>query len=419
VRRNRIGAGLVALATVATAAGLAAGGGGHPTKAAADIVVSPRLRPLLARTVVVPGTPPALGWPAQGEGAVAVQGIGLVGASPHQRILPIASLTKMMTAYVVLHDHPLAPGQSGPSLVMAAHDVAAYVAETQADNSNVPVRLGERLSELQLLEALLLPSADNIADRLGVWDAGSDPAFVARMNATARALGLLHTHYADASGLDPRSRSTAADQARLASDLMALPVVRAIVVHPSLPFPVAGTVPNYNPALGTDGIVGVKSGFTPQAQGCLAVSAYRIVGGRHVLVVAVSLDQPDALYGAARAAERLLGGATAAPLAPPPSPTGTPVATAAASWAGTTATARAAPGAVPTVGWPGLRLVRTLAPVLLRPTTAPGAASIRTRSPQVVGRLVVHAPWGIDGGGPVVTSRPLPPVPAGYVPPVG
>ena len=77
------------------------------------------------------------------------------------------------------------------------------------------VRAGEKLTERQALEAMLIPSGNNIAWMLARWDAGSDGAFVATMNARARSLGLRQTRYADASGADPATVSTAADQFRL------------------------------------------------------------------------------------------------------------------------------------------------------------------------------------------------------------
>jgi D-alanyl-D-alanine carboxypeptidase (penicillin-binding protein 5/6) len=188
---------------------------------------------------------------------------------------------------------------------MTRADVNAWVRASQSDESNAPVKLGEVLTEHQLLEALLIPSADNIADYLGAWDAGTDAKFVAKMNAMASTLGLTSTHYADASGVNPGSRSDAADQARLAAALMSDPIVRTIVDHRSLPFPVAGTIRNYNPALGVDGIIGVKSGFTSEAQGCLASAAFETVNRHSVLLVSVSLGQPDGLSGAARSDEKL------------------------------------------------------------------------------------------------------------------
>ncbi len=244
---------------------------------------------------------------------MAVLGEGVMESTAAEKAVPIASLTKMMTAYIVLKDHPLSPGEEGPTFVMSSADVAAYVHADQTDESNVPVALGEHLTEHQLLEALLIPSADNIADFLAGWDAGSLAAFVTKMNVTAAALGLHATHYADASGVNPQSRSDASDQALLAASLMQSPVVRGIVSKGHLRFPVAGTIWNYNPGLGTDGIIGVKSGFTSEAQGCLATAAWHEVGGKSgPRRRGDVLRQPDGLGTARRTSTRRLLTAAAA-----------------------------------------------------------------------------------------------------------
>ncbi len=90
-----------------------------------------------------------------------------------------------------------------------------------------PIEAGEQLTERQALQALLLPSANNIAAVLAQWDAGSASRFVARMNATARSLGMTHTRYTDPSGYDDATVSTAADQVRIVDRAMRLPVFAA------------------------------------------------------------------------------------------------------------------------------------------------------------------------------------------------
>jgi D-alanyl-D-alanine carboxypeptidase (penicillin-binding protein 5/6) len=318
---------------------------------------------------VVPGALGALPWPSGGQAAVAVANAGVMASSPGQHIAPIASLTKMMTAYVVLRDHALAPGTEGPQFTMTAADVRAWVAASSSGFSNVPVALGEHLTEHQLLEALLLPSADNIADYLAVWDAGSIPKFVGKMNAAARALGLRSTHYADASGINPGSRSDATDQARLAALLIGDPVVRSIVSHPSLRFQVAGTIRNYNPALGVDGIIGVKSGFTSAAHGCLATAAWERVAGHSVLLVSVALGQVDGLYGAARVDEKLTVAGAAKLVGSRPARSGSTVG--AVSIGGGSAVPVVISGPDPIfVGWPGLKVKSSLS---LLPLVASGA----------------------------------------------
>ena len=113
-----------------------------------------------------------------------VQGVGLVGATADQTSVPMASVTKVMTAIIVLRDHPLGDG-SGPTFTMTAANHAAWIHDATHDDSNLDVVAGEHLTERQLLEALMIPSADNIADYLARWDAGSIPAFVKKMNAMA------------------------------------------------------------------------------------------------------------------------------------------------------------------------------------------------------------------------------------------
>ena len=93
-----------------------------------------------------------------------------------------------MTALVVLADKPLAKGDTGPILTMTDQDVATYMADAAEQQSVVPVTAGEQLSEFEALEALLIPSGNNIAETLARWDAGSVAGFVTKMNQRAAAL---------------------------------------------------------------------------------------------------------------------------------------------------------------------------------------------------------------------------------------
>jgi D-alanyl-D-alanine carboxypeptidase (penicillin-binding protein 5/6) len=230
-------------------------------------------------------------WPADGFSAADIGGVGLVTGPGANRPVPIASVAKVMTAYVILHDHPLADG-SGPEITVQPSEAAAYPAQVRAGDSLVPVAAGESLTERQALAALLLPSADNMAWILARWDAGSQAAFVARMNATAQRLGLTGTHYTDPSGLDQSTTSTAADQVRLGAAAMRVPALAAITAMPAAVVPEAGLVRNTNTLLGQDGIAGLKTGSTQAAGGCLLVAAWSQVGGRKTLIVAATFGQP-------------------------------------------------------------------------------------------------------------------------------
>ena len=158
----------------------------------------------------------------------------------------------------------------------------------------VEVRAGEVITERQALQAVMLPSANNMARILAAWDSGSVAAFVEKMNATADRLGMSGTHYTDPSGLDPDTVSTARDQVVLAGKAMALPAFAEIVKQKQATLPVAGTVKNYNELVGRNGVVGIKTGSTDEAGGCLVFAAVVNVGGRKLTIVGAVLGQPGA-----------------------------------------------------------------------------------------------------------------------------
>jgi serine-type D-Ala-D-Ala carboxypeptidase (penicillin-binding protein 5/6) len=174
-----------------------------------------------------------LAWPGEGEAAVAVEGLGSLGTSGGGEPVPIASLAKVMTAYLVLEDHPLEPGGEGFRIRIGAGDVEEMHQRASAGQSVVAVEAGEVLSERQALEALLLPSANNVAALLAVHEAGSVEAFVAEMNEAAAELGMRRTRYTDPSGFEDTTVSTAADQLKIGRAAMADPTFAEIVALPS------------------------------------------------------------------------------------------------------------------------------------------------------------------------------------------
>ncbi len=180
-----------------------------------------------------------------------------------------------------------AAGQSGPAIPIDGTDQAVFEADQAAGDWVAPMIAGESLTELQLLQALLIPSADNVAPVLAQWDAGGMPRFVDKMNATARALGMGSTRYADADGLSPGTVSTAADQLLLAEAVAANPVVMAVVRQPRLSLPNSQLLYSYNTALGHNGVVGIKTGSTAAAGGCFMFAVDGTGGGRHVEVLGV------------------------------------------------------------------------------------------------------------------------------------
>jgi D-alanyl-D-alanine carboxypeptidase (penicillin-binding protein 5/6) len=201
----------------------------------------------------------------------------------------------MMTAYLILKDHPLSSGSSGPTITITVADVAAYKAAIANDDSGVKIAAGEELTERQALEALMLPSADDIAWALADWDDGSLTAFAAKMNAQARAMGMDNTDYTDPSGVASSTVSTAHDQLILVRAAMEVPAFAQFVSLRSATIPVAGTIANFNSETGEDGIIGVKTGSTDEALGCWAFAVRREVAGTERTVYGVVLGAPGNL----------------------------------------------------------------------------------------------------------------------------
>jgi D-alanyl-D-alanine carboxypeptidase (penicillin-binding protein 5/6) len=245
-----------------------------------------------------------------------VLGDGHPVASPGEQPVPIASLAKVMTAYLVLKRYPLGGAQDGFTLTVSAGEAEGVAQDRGEGQSVVAVAAGEQLTERQLLEALLIPSGNNIARMLGDVVAGSESGFVEEMNGEARALGMDQTTYTDPSGWDPGTVSTAADQLRVFEQAMRFPVFRQIVSMPRVTLPVAGTLTNFNPLV-ADGYAG-KTGSDSAAGGCLAFFTQATVAGRAMTAIGVVLGQgqgsntPALLAAAGQAAQQLVGSAAPA-----------------------------------------------------------------------------------------------------------
>jgi D-alanyl-D-alanine carboxypeptidase (penicillin-binding protein 5/6) len=304
---------------------------GAAALAAAVIAASVRLTAAVPppRAVVhVPATltltgdpPPPVDLPGGGSLVLEAEAGGApparLAALAPEVVRPIGSVAKTMTALAVLDAHPLAAGEEGPLLTMTAEDVSFFERALAVDGSSLPVHAGERLSERALLLGLMLPSANNLAETLGTWVAGSHDAFVARMNAMAQRLGMTATHFEDPSGFSPQTVSTAADLLRLGRAALAVPTLARIVATTDAPFPDGTTLHNLDYLLSAvPGWLGIKTGETPSAGGCLLFAVRRPLtgAGTPVTLVGAVLGQPHlggALDAARSAVESGYAGYTA------------------------------------------------------------------------------------------------------------
>lgn len=258
------------------------------------------LRPLPPPTVRlnIPKLPiaasPWVAWPDVGQAAVGAASYGVLASSGPQLPQATASIAKVVLSLCVLQKYPLEVGQAGPSFTIGDADVAFYNGAVSQDGSRLPVTLGEQLTEYQALQALLLPSANNIAESLALWVFGSQSAYAAYANQYLQQNGLTQTHIGnDASGYDPSTTSTATDLTRLGLLAAQNATIMEIASQSHADLPVAGTVYNYDTLLGTQGVTGLKTGNNNADPGAFLFTANVPVGSSSVAVSGAVMGAPS------------------------------------------------------------------------------------------------------------------------------
>lgn len=244
-------------------------------------------------TPTVPSREVSLDWPDYGEAAVGAPGYGVLATHGSQTPLPTASIAKVMTAVAVLRQRPLHIGEQGPDIVITQADVDSYHGFVTGDGSVVGVAVGEHISEYQALQALLLPSANNMAETLARWAFGSIDAYNDYANDYAKQLGLTSVRITDPSGYDAQTVASAHDLTLLGMLAMVNPVFAEIVAQPSAKIPVQGTISNYNFMLGEAGNVGIKTGNNDGDKGAFLFASKQEVGGRTITVIGTIMGGPD------------------------------------------------------------------------------------------------------------------------------
>ena len=230
-------------------------------------------------------------WPSGGEEAVGAVGYGLLATGGNQTPRPTASVAKLITSLAVLQKYPLNTGEQGPTLTLTAADVAIYQKYLSEGGSVAAVQAGEHITEYQALEAMMLPSANNMADTLAIWAFGSLPSYSSYANQMVDSMGLYHTHVgSDASGFLPDTTSTATDLVSLGFKVLQNPVLRQIIAEKSATIPVAGVIHNVNYLLGYDGIVGIKTGNSNQAGGVYLFASQKSIVPDHTITIIGAIE---------------------------------------------------------------------------------------------------------------------------------
>ncbi len=313
-----------------------------------------RFHSALSGSIRLPGTPPSLPWPTTGSAALSVDEIGTLGQAGSTQPVPIASIAKVLTAYVILKDHPLPNDANGPTIAVSAAIVADYQQGEASQQSEVPVASGESVTELQALQGLLVASGNDMATLLADWDAGTTVAFITKMSTAAHDLGLIATHITDPSGLDPATVSNPADLVLLGQAAMAIPAFAQIVDMAQLTLPLGGVVYNFDYLLGHDGFVGIKTGSDSAAGGCFLFEAQKNVLGKNVSVVGAVLGQggTSSIEGALTDADLLSDTAFSAIALVPLVAPGHLIGRIVAPWGASVPVTTTSAGRV--LGWPGL-----------------------------------------------------------------
>ncbi|MEV7162563.1 serine hydrolase [Streptomyces microflavus] len=230
-----------------------------------------------------------LSWPGQGQSAVMVDGVGSLGSEGAQKPAPIASVAKVMTAYVILQEHPLKGDEEGETITA---DQKAEDESKNADESTAPLTKGQQLTQRQMLQLLMIPSGNNAARLLARWDAGSEDKFIDKMNDAAKDLGMTDSTYTDPSGLKKTTVSTATDQLKLAQAVMRNDVFRKIVDMPEIEIKgIDGKIYNNNTLLLEPGVSGIKTGSSTPAGGNLLWSANTVVDGKTLWIYGAVMGQ--------------------------------------------------------------------------------------------------------------------------------
>lgn len=226
--------------------------------------------------------------PIQAEAEVAliydVTGKKMLYAQAKNEPVAVASLTKLMTALVVMQNH------SPDEIVTIPDDLP----ELSTDDQKIGIKSGEQFRLSDMMSALLIHSANDVANALAVWDSGSISAFSTKMNSYAKQWGLNESNFSNPNGLDePNHKSSASDLLVLATVLIQNEQFKQIVNTQSVVIKNTNDK-NYqlvttNKLLNLPNVFGIKTGFTKEAGQSLMLLAEK---DGHQIITLV-LNSPD------------------------------------------------------------------------------------------------------------------------------
>ena len=234
-------------------------------------------------------------WPAVGQAAIGSVEDGLLAiSSDNEKLRPTASMAKVITALAVMEKQPLKPGQEGQTYTITRNDIKGLNAYISEGGSVLPILAGMRLTQYQALQRMLIASDNTVADILAERIFGSKEAYLLYVRNMLQRMGFSRTIVADASGFDEATVSTPSELVAIGITALKNPVIARIVAQQQARIPVAGTIKNTNQLLGTNGIIGIKTGTTSKAGSCLLFAAdYTAKDGQKRTIVGVIMGDTN------------------------------------------------------------------------------------------------------------------------------
>lgn len=259
-RRRRLTTAIVAVVLLGLLGGYVGYALTAPLPGAVGAVTLPTASPGPAAAVALP-VDGVYGLSVTGGADFLGPGGGPLSTISADQALPIASITKIITALVILDKKPLSgPDDPGPTITFSKADHDLYDAYYVQGATIAAMPTGSTMSLHDALELMLVVSATNYADAVSTWAFGSRSAFLVATKSWLAANGFAQTRVVEPTGIDPGNTSTPSELIALGKLAMANPVIAALVAMPALDVPGFAGQSNTNALLGVDGIRGIKTG---------------------------------------------------------------------------------------------------------------------------------------------------------------
>lgn len=234
-------------------------------------------------------------WPAVGQAAIGSVEDGLLArSSDHEKLHPTASMAKVITALAIMEKQPFKTGQEGEKYSINKNDILSLNAYISEGGSVLPLLIGMKLTQYQAMQRMLIASDNNMADILAERIFGSTEEYVLYAQNMLKRMGLSRTVVADASGFSPATISTPSELVAIGIAALKNLVIARIVAQQQAQVPVAGIIINTNQLLGTEGVIGIKTGTTDAAGSCLLFAAgYTTKDGQKKTIVGVIMGDKN------------------------------------------------------------------------------------------------------------------------------